>query len=72
MQRELCAGCGARLMSEPHHPTCPKRPVDPWDRGEPWRVRRMALSPAMRRFEEQLEECNRRAYAAWLKSGRGI
>ena len=67
-----CGDCGAWIMSAPHDPRCPRRPGEPWEHGEPWRVRRIALTPAMRRFEDQLERCNERAFKAWIAAGREV
>ncbi len=66
-----CGACGADLLQRPHDTRCPRRRAEADLRAveiapPAWRVLRLSRDPAVRRLEELLEECSRRA-RAWLK-----
>lgn len=63
MDRE-CSLCEAQLLVERHRETCPAR-------ADIFRMN-VARDSKLERLEDLLQACTRRAFSAWLASGRPL
>lgn len=60
----VCEACGANAFRCPHDPRCPAL-------AEIYRLN-VTGDQVVRKLEDELERCNRRALKAWLRSGRTL